>query len=244
MEPDIAAQLLRINREFYQTFGLAFSETRQRIQPGMRRLMPRLLQASNLLDLGCGNGSLARALAGGGHHGRYVGVDSSEPLLAEAREDCPHPSASFLFADLAEPGWEHGLPLPFDWMTAFAVLHHLPGEQRRAKTMRRVRGLLAPDGRVALSVWNFLTSDRLRERILPWEHAGLSAEAVEEGDYLLDWRRGGRGMRYVHHFTPETLTRLAEAAGFAVEETFFSDGEGGRLGLYQVWVPAIPHRVS
>ncbi|HNT25279.1 MAG TPA: hypothetical protein PKM21_12980, partial [Anaerolineales bacterium] len=57
----------------------------------------------------------------------------------------------------------------------------------------------------------------------------------EPGDYLLDWRQGGRGLRYVHAFGPAELARLAEQTGFVSLESFYSDGEGGRLGLYQVW---------
>jgi len=58
---------------------------------------------------------------------------------------------------------------------------------------------------------------------------------VDFGDYLLDWRSGGRGLRYVHHFDEAELNALAAASRFRVQETFYADGEGGRLGLYQVW---------
>ncbi|HWR65068.1 MAG TPA: hypothetical protein VN364_03015, partial [Bellilinea sp.] len=61
------------------------------------------------------------------------------------------------------------------------------------------------------------------------------------GDTLLDWRYAlpGQpeqvGLRYVHLFSREELAELAAQAGFAVESEFESDGEGGRLGLYQAW---------
>ena len=72
-------------------------------------------------------------------------------------------------------------------------------------------------------------------RIQPWSEIGLDANAVDPDDYLLDWRLGGRGLRYVHHFQPGELYTLAKQTGFGLEESFFSDGEGGNLGLYQVW---------
>lgn len=90
-----------------------------------------------------------------------------------------------------------------------------------------------------LSNWDFLASDRLRRRIIPWQMIGLADDDVEPGDYLLDWRRGGHGLRYVHHFTPPALESLARDAGFEVDETFRADGEGGRLGLYQSWRPCL-----
>jgi hypothetical protein len=39
----------------------------------------------------------------------------------------------------------------------------------------------------------------------------------------------------VHQFDENELGDLAVVAGFSVVETTYSDGEGGRLGLYQVW---------
>jgi redox-sensitive bicupin YhaK (pirin superfamily) len=58
---------------------------------------------------------------------------------------------------------------------------------------------------------------------------------VDENDYLLDWRRGGEGLRYVHHFDEAELNAMATASGFQVREMFRSDGENGQLGLYQIW---------
>ena len=80
-----------------------------------------------------------------------------------------------------------------------------------------------------------MNSEKLKDRIQPWEDAGLSPEEVEPGDYLLDWRSGGLGLRYAHHFSAQELSQLAAETGFRLVESFFSDGEGGRLGLYQVW---------
>jgi hypothetical protein len=96
---------------------------------------------------------------------------------------------------------------------------------------------LKPNGRFILSNWQFLNSEKLKARIQPWGRAGLSDEDVDEGDYLLDWRSGGSGLRYAHHFSAEELTGLADQAGFEVEAEFLSDGENGRLGLYQIWIP-------
>ena len=64
---------------------------------------------------------------------------------------------------------------------------------------------------------------------------GILDDEVDEWDYLLDWRRDGEGLRYVHYFTEEQLAELAAETGFAVAESFYSDGESGDLGLYQVW---------
>ena len=84
--------------------------------------------------------------------------------------------------------------------------------------LQAARKLMKEDGRIILSNWQFLHSARLRSRIQPWERAGLSKAEVDEGDYLLDWRSGGKGLRYVHHFSAEELSGLAAQAGMRVSE--------------------------
>ena len=60
-----ARQLVELNRQFYADFGKNFSATRQRIQPGVRKIILGLVGTERILDLGCGNGRfvLASALA-------------------------------------------------------------------------------------------------------------------------------------------------------------------------------------
>lgn len=241
VQPTITTRLIDINRQFYQTFALQFTATRQRLQPGVRCLMERLPLSADLLDLGCGSGELARSLARRGQLGSYLGLDFSTAILDEARKAQPQSqafSSRFLQADLTAEGWDAPLQgYQPDFILAFAVLHHLPGQALRQKVLSKVRGLLKQDSLFIFSVWQFLNSPRLKARLQPWEAAGLTSAQVEPGDYLLDWRQGGRGLRYAHHFSTEELTALAAQSGFEVVETFLSDGEGGKLGLYQTWRP-------
>lgn len=234
MQKEIAFQLLEVNRQFYQTFGAAFSATRGRIQPGVRRVMGGLLTETRLLDLGCGNGEFARALAAAGFRGEYTGLDFSLPLLRAADSQPQGFGAAFLQADLTAPAW----PLTagdFPVISCFATLHHIPSLELRRTLLQQARALLKPGGRLLLSVWQFLHSERLRARILPWQRVHLSAAQVDEGDALLDWRSGGLGLRYAHHFSAAELADLAAQSGFRVVDSFFSDGAEGNLGLYQSW---------
>ena len=102
MNSATAAYLIEINREFYSRFGDSFSATRHRIQPGMRRLLGKLKGDESILDLGCGNGELARELAKRGHRGAYLGVDFSLPLLRDAELQPDGFSARFLEMDLTK----------------------------------------------------------------------------------------------------------------------------------------------
>ena len=254
MDNETAAKLLQLNAEFYQTFAIQFSDTRQRIQPGVSRILDSINPSARILDLGCGNGEVARALVQRGFEGQYIGMDFSEALLKVARDNLAGlGNFRFILGNLAnldrqsvqnqvEPDRD-GQPLPinknqhigFDRILTFAALHHLPGRQLHLRVFNAVRELLSPGGQFIHSNWQFLKSERLRNRIHPWEEIGLHESDVEPDDYLLDWRRGGIGLRYVHHFDEETLHLLAAKTGFQVVETFYSDGETGDLGLYQVW---------
>lgn len=240
MDSSTAARLVEINQEFYTRFGDSFSATRQRLQPGVRRVLEMLWGDESILDLGCGNGELARELARRGHQGPYLGVDFSRPLLREAESLPEGFSAGFMQVDLTQLSmFRDQLSVAGGWsvITAFAVLHHIPSTELRLDILRTVHGLLKPDGRFIHSNWQFLNSEKLKARIQPWEAAAVPGSAVDAGDYLLDWRSAGQGLRYVHHFDEAELAELALASGFRVADTFHSDGEGNRLGLYQIWEP-------
>lgn len=252
MEQETVERLLRLNQQFYQTFAVQFSQTRQRLQPGVRRVLEGIPTDCTILDLGCGNGELWNALARRGFSGRYIGIDASPALLEIARQKALATQASepcYICSDLASSGWSETLRqvcLPslnndefprFDFILAFAVLHHLPGNRLRIELLQRIRKFLKEEGKFVHSEWQFLNSERLRARLQPWSVFGMQTEWVEAGDYLLDWRHGGQGLRYVHLFQLAELRQLAAATGFEVADTFASDGKTGQLGLYQYWVP-------
>jgi len=249
MQADIANRIIEINRTFYREHAGAFAATRRRIQPGIRSILAELAgRPGDFLDLGCGSGAVAEAWAKTGIRGSYLGLDFSEELLAEARKYtsgrvAPNLEIRFDQADLTDPGWVEKVPQGklFDNILAFAVIHHIPGAENRRELATRVHSLLAAGGFFILSVWQFQNSDKWKSRILPWETAGIDPSELEEGDTLLDWRHilpgetATPGLRYIHQFSSRELSTLAKETGFSVVKEFESDGQGGRLGLYQIW---------
>ena len=238
MKADIAQRLIELNRQFYTDFGGAFSATRGRLQPGVRRILDSLDGDETILDLGCGNGELARTLARDGHRGAYLGLDFSLPLLKDADSVPEGFPAEFREVDLTQlSAFSNQLSALEDWsvITAFAVLHHIPSHNLRLAMLKTIHELLAEDGRFIHSNWQFLNSPRLRQRVRKWSEAGLTEADVDEGDYLLDWRSGGTGLRYAHNFNEEELAEMAESSGFSVLEKFYSDGKEGDLAIYQIW---------
>jgi SAM-dependent methyltransferase len=241
VKSDIARRLVELNREFYQTLAAPFSSTRGRVQPGVKRLLERIPPGGNVADLGCGNGNAARFLGDRGFHGRYAGFDLSPELLAIARAGAYPFPAQFHPADFLEEGWDHFLEAAsFDYVLAFAVLHHIPGEAARRAFLGACRRMLAAEGRLFLSAWQFPRSKKLRARTVAWSEIGLSDSDVDQGDHLLDWRHEGKGLRYVHVLDAQERRNLANQAGFVEIEAFESDGKEGKLADYAVWVIAPP----
>lgn len=244
MDAAVVSRLVDLNHQFYQTFAAEFAATRQRLQPGVSAQLDRLLAARSLVDIGCGSGELARRLLAAGFAGDYTGLDFSEKLLDHARRmvAVSFPTGGgpgrirFLTADLARPGWENAAgDARAEAVLGFAVLHHLPGAELHLRTLKAVHRLLRPGGHFYFSVWQFRASEKLAARIVPWEEIGLSEGEVDAGDALLDWRAGGRGLRYVHEFNKGELAALAHQSGFEVMQSFFADGREGNLALYQDW---------
>ncbi len=240
MNLTIVDQLLAINREFYGRFGNQFSATRQRLQPGVKKILNSIKQDESVLDLGCGNGYFLHEVSRRGHKQTLLGADFSLPLLRDAESQPEGFSARFMEIDITKLSViGNQLLITDSWslITAFALLHHIPSHEIRLDILRAVQKLLKPNGKFILSNWQFLNSEKLKARIQPWAKVGLSNSDVDEGDYLLDWRSGGEGLRYVHHFSVRELLALAGQAGMRVSDSFLSDGEGGNLSLYQTWHP-------
>ena len=239
MKKETAVQLIALNNEFYQTFAGHFSATRMRLQPGVMKILEDQPMNARILDLGCGNGELARELIRRNFHGEYIGVDFSDELLEVAREGVSgFDNFTFIPGDLGSSEWYSSLTLhysSFPIIFAFAAIHHIPSHELHIHIFNTIHKLLSHGGMFIQSNWQVLNSEKLRTRIQSWSEIGLSKEAVDPGDYLLDWRQGGRRLRYVHHFDDDELKKLANDTGFEVIDSFFSDGEGGNLGLYQIW---------
>ena len=235
MNSAIAERLLELNREFYNRFGKQFSATRQRLQPGVKKILDLLQEDVSVLDLGCGNGHFLRELIQRSHKAPLLGADFSLPLLRDAQSA---PGVEFREIDLSQLSVFSGqLTVENGWevITMFATLHHIPSAEMRLNILKTVCKLLKDDGEFILSNWQFLNSKKLKSRIQSWDKVGITESDLDEGDYLLDWRSGGEGLRYAHQFSAGELSGLAEQAEMRVIDSFLSDGEGGNLGLYQVW---------
>ncbi|HSU17090.1 class I SAM-dependent methyltransferase [Longimicrobium sp.] len=148
--------------------------------------VPRVPAGGAVLDVGCGNGEFLAAAAEAGY--RPFGIDLS-PAAAELcrARGLDAVSGDFLSADL---------PGPFQAVTMWDVLEHLPDPTAFA---RRARELLAPGGVLVMKVptvgaWAFRVVGLAPRRL-----AGSVLQAPA----------------HIQFFTRESMDLLARNAGFA-----------------------------
>ncbi|MFJ8113218.1 class I SAM-dependent methyltransferase [Streptomyces sp. NPDC096132] len=144
--------------------GLRDPEVRAAWADRLRTWLPE--RACDVLDLGCGTGSLSLLAAEQGH--RVTGVDLSPPMIDLARTKLAGCDAVFLLGDAAAPpvGEQR-----FDTVLVRHVVWALPDP---ARALRHWRGLLRPGGRLVLveGVWGTVTpagipADRLTALLAP-----------------------------------------------------------------------------
>ncbi len=148
---------------------------------------------ANVLDVGCGEGWLARSLAA--HGCRVVGIDASETLIAAARALGGGAFAAMTYDEIAARSAVLGAP--FD----VAVCNFSLLEAELAPLLDALRGVLDPKGRLVI------------QTVHPWVANG-------EGPYVDGWREEtfasfGGGFTAPMPWYFRTLASWVEAIGAA-----------------------------
>jgi tRNA (cmo5U34)-methyltransferase len=159
--------------------------------PGYEELQEAVVAATagvgptRVLELGTGTGETALRVQAGHPETSWVGIDSSEAMLARARERLPE-------ADLRLQRLEDELPPgPFDLVVSVLAVHHLDGAGKQ-DLFSRVAGVLRPGGRFVLGDvvvppagqegpiyidWVMDKPDRVEDQLAWLREAGFEAEA-------------------------------------------------------------------
>jgi SAM-dependent methyltransferase len=165
-------------------------------------------RAHRVLSLGCGDGSIERHLAP--HVAEIVGLDLSPVAIGQARaqaEAAGMRNVTFAVSAAGAPLESFGR---FDFVAAFAVLHHL-GDAEIGDTLRAARKVLRSGGA-------FYSSDPSRRRLVRY-FAGL-VRGTYDRYHSPDERE----------LDPAALAALAAAAGFSQPVISYTDYFLGPLG--------------
>lgn len=104
-------------------------------------LADAVADADTVLDIGCGEGMLARRLRR--RASRVTGIDLHEPSIELARAQSPDGDITYIHGDALEYPFA---PASFDGIVSVATLHHMDAEAG----LTRMRELLRPGGTLAV----------------------------------------------------------------------------------------------
>ena len=170
--------------------------------------------------LGCGTGMMGSAAFGNIPLERFVFMDSSEGMIAKARERFRFPNAEFSVSDVRDLQYEN----EFDVITAIQVFHFLQAEERRT-VLRQCHAALKENG-ILVSFENIAPftetgktvcpgGDRrtyfpLRKRLFPDYNRGASASSAGK---RLPGRRNAVVFKYAGRLLGHEIRSLFSPAG-------------------------------
>ena len=162
---------------------------------------------AKVLEVGCGAGRLARAIAERG--ATVTGIDASPEMIRLARERSEgHARLEFICADFTVHPLGAGI---YDCVVSVATLHHVPA----VPTLERMKSLIRPGGVLVIHDLRSLAG------VSDWLRSGLAAtvngdaiwwlrQRLHQRRALRDaWRDHGSGE---HYFTLEEVRALCATA--------------------------------
>ncbi|MFC6826114.1 class I SAM-dependent methyltransferase [Halopelagius fulvigenes] len=196
-------------RETYDRIAEHFASTREYPWPEVSSFLDdHAADSARGLDLGCGNGRHAEAMAE--DVAAVVGFDASRGLLDQAAERAAERGfdVELVRGDAAELPFRDDA---FDIAVYVATLHHLRTREDRVRSLSELARVLRPEGRAVVSAWS-TEHDRFEE--------------TEGFDTTVDWTLPGgeRVPRFYHIYAPDEFESDLGESDLRVREAFVSSG--------------------
>lgn len=186
-----------------------------------------------VLDLGCGTGAAAIALARRG--ARVIAVESSTARLAQARAAAERAEVRIEFhhSDLADLAF-----LRADSVELVVAVYSLAGVQDLGRVFRQLHRIMRPEGALVISLPHpfsmMLEAD-------PDDQQSPYLTRTAWSDQAITWRSGGdEGVTHVHQIG-ELFTSLLRAnfrVDTMIEPTALPDRNGIHSSPLRDWVPS------
>lgn len=214
MTKEQALNILQQTTASYNTVAQDFATTRVFAWPEAELFLPYLKSDGRRLvvaDIGCGNGRMVSWVKK--LDADYIGVDSSEKLLAIAQQHFPQDK--FSLGDLLH------LPLAdasVDIVLLNASLHHIP-KPLLAQALGELRRVLKPHGYALMVNWSLWQTRFIYAHFLEWGQQLAGRSPLCWQDFWVSYSspdKKTRVNRFYHGFTRRELSKLAAAHGFQV----------------------------
>jgi ubiquinone/menaquinone biosynthesis C-methylase UbiE len=145
-------------------------------------------KTGNILDLGCGSG---RCFIKNNHQKLYA-VDFSKEMLKFARRTARKKKIKIKLIEVES----HNLPFKdnfFDGIICISLLHCIPNEKSRVRTIKEIYRVLKPEAEAMISVWKKVKSK------------------------TTEWKKDGKKYNRRHYFYKEReLLEILKKSGFKI----------------------------
>jgi tRNA (uracil-5-)-methyltransferase TRM9 len=247
MDKSTVQQILKLNKEFYQSVAEDFSKTRRSPWKGWKELIPIFdryladIQVLKVLDLGCGNGRFLKFLLetklAQNDTIEYLGLDSTLQLLNDAKQ-IKYKKARFKQADIFKLSQKSGGK--YDLVVAFGIMHHLPSREFRLAWLKGLSAALTKGGLLVLTFWNYHKTVKydVANKILKTQKLPVKLDQLEENDYFLWWGGNPQLLRYCHAYSEAELheiTKILKEHELELVKRTDIDGKSGTLNTYLVF---------
>ena len=148
----------------------------------------------------------------------YTGVDSSEKLIAIAKNSYRDADYKFLTGDILK--LSEFSQINFDYVFCVAVLQHIPGRELQVAALRQLKNKIKDDGKIIVSTWNLWEQRKYRKLIYKFALLKLiKKNKMDFGDIVFDGFNQ-RSKRYYHAFRKGELKRIVKKAGLKIDKIY------------------------
>ena len=197
-------------QQVYNNISQEFSASRVFPWEELEIFIPHIKDGDKILDLGCGNGRLIKALQESKKDFDYLGVDFSDGLIDRAREQFP--DKKFELNDISKVDFEAN---SFDTVFVIATFHHLPSKKERQELLNKINIWLKPGGYLIMTNWNLWQRKYMKHYFKKfWLKKSWN-------DFFVSWQmysgKSKKFWRYYHSFSTRELESLLKKTGFKLK---------------------------